>query len=1017
MQPLSLLVVTPEVPDPGSPRAAARRVGRLVERLARLGAVRVVAAEAARSAAAADALHLLGVEVVAGGPSWTDAVWAPDSPPTAIVVTDLLMAARLVTAGPVTSGNGQEAAPLVVVIDHLPSADLAWAPPPHGDDDAGGRDLLVARLERHEREALGRASAVACWSPSAAAALRALGDGIDPVVLADAPEPWPHPRAFAARSGVLFAGSLSAGALAPDEAALRWVRDEVAPLVAAGRHLSGSVSGSVSVLGTDANPWRRHLGDLLGVVPRASWRDAVGRARVGVLGGPGGEGPTLAVEMAAAGTPFVADPALLDEVGVDHLASLLGASGAAEVAGRVVRLHDSESAWQEAELGLLEWAREQWTAQESPGSSGSPRSFGAVASLLRSAGVDVETSAGAASPGATTPAATTPAATTPGAATLGALDGRARERGHAAQGGGTLADVDPRQARFEELADVRPILERPWAHRILVQLGSAERYRLWRHTHAVEAGTVADRAREARALHPRPTVSLIVPVYESDPDLLDQALASVAAQSYDAWEVCAVDDGSASDEPWGVLTAWAERDERVEVRRLAENRGIAGASKVALEMATGEFVGLLDHDDTLHEDALFWVAKALTECPDVDLVYTDWERVLRDGTVEMAYLKPGWSPELLLAVNYLIHFTVVRRALLEEVGGWRPGFEGAQDFDLFLRLTERTDRVLHVPRPLYRWRAAPGSTAADLEAKPAADAAGRRAVSEALARRGLDADVLPGPVKTHFRVRYRRTSDPLVTVVIPTRDRVDLLSRCVEGVRERTDYRNVELLVVDNDSRDPETLEWLAAFGGRVVRYPHPFNYARQMNLGVLEARGDLVLMLNNDAVPVTEEWMSSLVEHAVRPEVGAVGARLRWPDGRAQHESITVADLGGPAANLDTGGGYYTWGNHVRECAAVTGACLMTRPGVFWGVGGFDERLRVAWNDVDFCLRVGERGWRVIYTPYAELTHAESSSRAALDPEADRELYESRWGPPGAVRDPFFHPGLDLLNPLLFKV
>jgi GT2 family glycosyltransferase len=353
---------------------------------------------------------------------------------------------------------------------------------------------------------------------------------------------------------------------------------------------------------------------------------------------------------------------------------------------------------------------------------------------------------------------------------------------------------------------------------------------------------------------------------------------------------------------------------------------------------------------------------------------------------------------------------VVRRALLEDVGGLHAGFDGAQDYDLVLRLTERTDRIGHVAAPVYSWRMSPQSTAADIHAKPEAHAASRRAVEEAIARRGLDAAVDTGFDPTWHRVRRQIRHRPLVTVVIPTRDRLDLLAPCVDLLRNTVDHEHLELLVVDNESVEPATLHYLEHFDGRVVRYPHRFNYARQMNLAAQEASGEVLLLLNNDARPTSQAWFDALLEHALRPEVGAVGARLRFPSGKPQHEGV-VLNAAGVALNLDSGP-WAVLGENIRDTAAVTAACMMIRTSVWHAVGGMDERLRVAYNDVDLCLRIGERGWRILYTPFAELEHAESSSRGSLHPEIDEAFYQRRWGPPRSTADPFFTTAVELLEP-----
>jgi len=311
---------------------------------------------------------------------------------------------------------------------------------------------------------------------------------------------------------------------------------------------------------------------------------------------------------------------------------------------------------------------------------------------------------------------------------------------------------------------------------------------------------------------------------------------------------------------------------------------------------------------------------------------------------------------------------------------------------------------------VYSWRMSARSTAADIHAKPEAHDASRRALAEALERGNIDAVVEPGFDPTWHRVRRRIDVRPSVTVVVPTRDRLDLLAPCIDLIRRTVRHEPLELLIVDNESTDPETLRYLERFEGRVVHYPHRFNYARQMNLAALEAKGEVLLLLNNDARPVDDEWFDALLEHALRPEVGAVGARLRFPSGKVQHEGI-VLNAAGVALNLDSGP-WAVLGENIRNASAVTGACMMVRTAVWHEVGGMDERLRVAYNDVDLCLRIGERGWRIVYTPYAALHHAESSSRGSLHPEVDEAFYQDRWGPPRSTADPFFTTAVELLEP-----
>ncbi len=575
--------------------------------------------------------------------------------------------------------------------------------------------------------------------------------------------------------------------------------------------------------------------------------------------------------------------------------------------------------------------------------------------------------------------------------------------------GGSLAAQTALSEQLRREAQPDAIL--PWQHALYANLGLApgDAYRRWLHVHHDIAPRRDVLVARATRLAPAPLVSIVMPVHNTDPSLLRAAVESVKSQLYPHWQLCIADDASTRAATRQMLQTLATNDALINVVRSETALGIAAATNLALQHATGTYVAFCDHDDVLTEDALYWVARAIDIDPNVDIVYSDEDKLDTDGRRVEPFCKPDWSPDLLLSCNYITHLLVVRKSLIERVGGLRPEYDGAQDYDLLLRLTEKTDNVMHIPKPLYSWRKTAGSTAADIDAKPQAHGASRAAIDDAIRRRGLDAIRERGIDPTWHRVRYRITTRPMVTVVIPTRDRLDLLAPCIDLLRNVA-HRPLELLVVDNESTDPATLRYLNAFDGRVVRYPHRFNYARQMNLAFLEARGEVVLLLNNDARPVGNDWFDAMLEHALRPEVGAVGARLRFPDGRAQHEGV-VLNAGGVALNLDAGP-YAVLADNVRDVAAITGACMMLRRSVWDAVGGMDARLRVAYNDVDLCLRIGERGWRNIYTPLAEIVHAESSSRGSLHPEVDEAFYQARWGSPRTCADPFFTTSIELLSP-----
>jgi GT2 family glycosyltransferase len=532
-------------------------------------------------------------------------------------------------------------------------------------------------------------------------------------------------------------------------------------------------------------------------------------------------------------------------------------------------------------------------------------------------------------------------------------------------------------------------------------------YEFWLRTLVLSPPRMGAMRREARRLRYRPTISVVMPVHDPRPEWLRDAIESVRSQVYGDWELCIADDGSTRKDVRELLGRY-EGHPSIKVTYLERNLGIAGASNAALALATGEFVGLLDHDDVLKPNALFEVAKLLNQQPNLDYLYSDEDKQEMSGALSGHFFKPDWSPDLLMSVNYVTHFSVYRRSVLERVGGFRDGFHGSQDYDLVLRVAELTDRIGHVPVPIYSWRKVPGSAAASIEYKDYAWEAGRRALQEAARRKGYEAEVLPALARYRYRVRYEIKGDPRVTIVIPTRDRVALLRKCIESIRTRSTYLEHEIVVIDNESEEPATHDYLKEFGGSVVPYPHPFNYSKLINFAAREVGDtDFFLFLNNDTEVITEDWIQSMVELGQRSEVGVVGARLLFPDGTPQHEGIVVGPSGGLPGNLDHKGAY-DLGLTIHNRAAVTFACALIRPEVFWAMGGLDESFQVAYQDVDFCLRAAEKGYWVVYTPHAVLYHDEGGTRGRTGkthPEEDTRLFLDRWR---GYRDPFYNPNLD---------
>lgn len=518
-----------------------------------------------------------------------------------------------------------------------------------------------------------------------------------------------------------------------------------------------------------------------------------------------------------------------------------------------------------------------------------------------------------------------------------------------------------------------------------------------------------------------PRFSILTPVYETPPAVLAKTLRSVRRQGFGDWELCLLDDASRDPRVGEVLAAAAAKDPRVRVERRAENGGIVAASNDALAMARGEFVALLDHDDELHPDALALAAAALDAAPEADYLYTDEDKIDLRGRHFAPFFKPDWSPERLRCQMYTCHLSVLRRSLVEEVGGFDERFQGAQDWDLVLRVTERARRVVHVPRVLYHWRVLETSAASAAEAKPWAFEAGARAVQAHCERIGLPAEVerdAADPGVLHLRPRPRR--EPKVSIVIPTAGQVRdvrfepvvLAVNCVRSIVERSTYENYEIVMVVDEGIEEAVLEELGAIAGerlRTVRFDGEFDFSRKVNLGAIESDGEHLLLLNDDIEVTTPEWLERMVMYSEREGVGAVGAKLLWGDGRLQHVGLNF-DHGLPG-HLYHGfaGDFRGYMNSVliaRNCLAVTGACLMTRREVFEELGGLTTHFPVNFNDVDYCLKACASGRRVVYDPDTVLFHFESSSRAAKVEEWEFNRLVARWRA-FADPDPYGNPNV----------
>jgi len=564
--------------------------------------------------------------------------------------------------------------------------------------------------------------------------------------------------------------------------------------------------------------------------------------------------------------------------------------------------------------------------------------------------------------------------------------------------------------------DTEPIPE-PIPEKQFWEMSHDEQYQAWLRNNELTTQQLAEMKRRAAELRYRPKVSLIMPVYNTSEALITAAIDSVSFQAYPNWELCIADDASNLKHVRPILEQSSAREARIKVRYLSKNLGISGASNQALELATGDFVGFIDHDDELSKDALFAVVSLLNENPNLDLIYSDEDKLDQSGQKVEPFFKPDWSPDLLLSMNYMPHFLVIRKSLVDQVGGFRVGFEGSQDYDLVLRITELTDKIGHISRPLYSWRKVHGSAADSTSAKPYARESAKKALSEALIRRGRRGEVLDAGIQ--YRVKYGIEGNPLISIIIPIRDRVELLKRCLESIELRTSYKNYEIIIVDNGSEDQSTLSYLQSTRHKVVRFNEPFNFSRINNFGAEYAKGGHLLFLNNDTEIVEEHWLEAMLEHSQRKEVGMVGALLLYPSvgpfQGIQHAGVNIG-VGGVAGHAFKylqveHSNYFDLHRVVRNCTAVTCACAMIKQELFSEVGGFDERFGVVFGDIDLCLRLRERGYSVIYTPYATLIHHESASRAALHPLEDEKYMIARWEHEFVKGDPFYNRNLTLLR------
>lgn len=562
------------------------------------------------------------------------------------------------------------------------------------------------------------------------------------------------------------------------------------------------------------------------------------------------------------------------------------------------------------------------------------------------------------------------------------------------------------------------------AHAIVGQQIYTPTYRTWIEKHErLDQEALGDVRERLSNLAEKPLISVVMPAYNTPEHLLRDAIESVRNQLYENWELCIADDHSPLQHVKAILQEYSAKDERIKVVLRPANGHISEATNSAFELATGAWTALMDHDDLLRPHALAEVAFEIASNPDAEMIYSDEDKLDDSGNRYDPYFKPDFSRELFRSQNYLNHLSVHRTENIRAVGGWRKGFEGSQDYDLNLRIIERIDstKIRHIPKVLYHWRAVSGSTAVAGSEKSYAHKAGLRALQEHIQRLELPAKVTSAPDTPFYRVQFEVPEpQPFVSLIIPTRDKLQLLRGCIASIREKTTYQNYEIIVVDNGSCEDETLAYLEALEkepwARVLRYDKPFNYSAINNHAVAYAKGSILGLINNDIEVISPDWLSEMVSWAVQPDVGCVGAKLYYNNNTIQHAGV-ILGIGGVAGHSHKyfprdHHGYFSRLMVLQNLSAVTAACLVVRSSVFSEVGGLnEEQLTVAFNDVDFCLKVRDAGYQNVWTPYAELYHLESVSRGVEDNleklarfEKEQQYMKSAWD---LSRDPFYSANL----------
>jgi GT2 family glycosyltransferase len=522
-----------------------------------------------------------------------------------------------------------------------------------------------------------------------------------------------------------------------------------------------------------------------------------------------------------------------------------------------------------------------------------------------------------------------------------------------------------------------------------------------------------------------PAISIVVPTFNTPAQFLIEMIESVNDQTYSSWELCIADGCSSQVHVKTILEHFAKKNKRIKVNFLKKNRGIAFNTNAAIALSTGEFITFIDHDDILPPFALYEIVEAINKNPDADFIYSDEDRITTNGKKRFdPYFKPDWSPDLLRSCNYIGHLTIIKKDLLTKIGNLRRECEGSQDHDLILRAGEKASKIIHIPKILYHWRIHKKSVAQKAERKMYAYESACKALQEHLERIGRKGKAEVLSILGLYKITHQISQTPLVSIIIPSKNNSSLLKKCISSIAEKPSYKQWEIIIVDTGSEQAEVFGYYDYLRDhysniKILAWQKPFNFSAANNYAVQSTCGDILLFLNNDIEVINNDWLERMLEHAIRREVGAVGAKLYYPNNIIQHAGLIVG-MEGIAIHLHKfflrdSSGYFGRLKAIQDLSAVTGACLMMRKDVFIDVGGFDERLSLAYNDVDLCLKIREKGYLIVWTPYAELYHHESKTRGYEDTiekrarfKKEKELFIKRWKHVLMEGDPYYNPNLN---------